>query len=78
MKSNIMYSFGNLSAVSEEMQYFNDLVKLFTTASQEYQQLLTDGDLQLHIQWMEEQEEQILCFKRKAIKWLKEADLAER
>lgn len=78
MMSNIMYSFGNLSAVSEEMQCFSDLVKLFTTASQEYQQLLTDEDLQLHIQWIEEQEEQILCFKHKAIKWLKEAELAER
>ena len=34
---------------------FNNLVKLFIVAREEYQQLLTGDDLQLDCHWIEEQ-----------------------
>ena len=75
MVYGMLYSFTNASAVAEEMEQFNDMLKLLTAANEEYQHLLTGDELLVDNQWCEEQDERILSFKHKIIKWLKEAEL---
>ena len=75
MINNMMYSIVKAYAVRGEMDTFVDLIKLFTPESEEYQQLLSGGDLQLDIQWIKEQDERMFLFKQKVINWLKEAEL---
>ena len=75
MINNMMYSIVKAYAVRGEMETFVDLIKLFTPEREEYQQLLSGGDLQLDIQWIKEQDERMFLFKQKVINWLKEAEL---
>ena len=49
MINDMMYSFVNACPVWEDMEEFNDLIKLLTLVSEEYQQLVTNEDLQLNI-----------------------------
>ena len=75
MMNDMLYSFTNASAVAEEMEQFNDMLKLLTAVNDEYQHLLTEDELLADSQWFEEQDERIFSFKHKIIKWLKEAEL---
>ena len=75
MMNDMLYSFTNTSAVAEEMEQFNDMLKVLTGVSDEYQHLFTEDELLADIQWFEEQDERIFSFKHKIIKWLKEAEL---
>ena len=75
MMNDMLYSFTNASAVAEEMEQFNDMLKLFTAVNDEYQHLLKEDELLADSQWFEEQDERIFSFKHKIIKWLKEAEL---
>ena len=70
MVNDMLYSFTNASAVAEEMEQFNDMLKLLTAANEEYQHLLTEDELLADSQWFEEHDERILSFKHKIIKWL--------
>lgn len=49
MINDMMYSSVNACPVWEDMEEFNDLIKLLTLVSEEYQQLVTNEDLQLNI-----------------------------
>ena len=71
--NDMLYSFANAFAVAEEIEQFNDMLKLL--ANDEYQHLLTDDELLADSQWFEKQHERIFSFKHKIIKWLKEAEL---
>ena len=75
MMNDMLYSFTNASAVAEEMEQFNDILKLHTAVNDEYQHLLTEDELVADSQWFEEQEEKVFSFKHKIIKWLTEAEL---
>ena len=75
MMNDMLYSFTNAPAVAEEMEQFNDMLKLLTAVNYEYQHLLTEDELLADSQWFEEQDERIFSFKHKIIKWLKEAEL---
>ena len=75
MVNDMLYSFTNASAVAEEVEKFNDMLKLLTAANDEYQHLLTEDELLADSQWFEEQDERIFSFKHMIIKWLKEAEL---
>ena len=75
MMNDMLYSFTNASAVTEEMEQFNEMLKLLTAVNDEYQHLLTEDELLADSQWFEEQDERIFSFKHKIIKWLKEAEL---
>ena len=75
MIEDMTYSWVNASAVREEMDQFNDIVKLFISAHEEYQSLLGDEDCQADSRWFDEFDERVFSFKHKMIKWLKEADL---
>lgn len=49
MINDMMYSSVNACPVWEDMEEFHDLIKLLTLVSEEYQQLVTNEDLQLNI-----------------------------
>ena len=65
----MLYSLTNASAVAEDMEQFNNMVKLLRAASDKYQHLLTEDELLADSQWFEEQDERIFSFKQKIIKW---------
>ena len=68
MMNDMLYSFTNTSAVAEEMEQFNDMLKLLTAVNNEYQHLLSEDELLADSQWFEEQDERIFSFKHKIIK----------
>ena len=43
--NDMLYFFSNASAVAEEMEQFNDVLKLLTVVNDEYQHLLTEDEL---------------------------------
>ena len=55
MMNDMLYSFTNASAVAEEMEQFNDILKLLTAVNDEFQHLLTEDELLADSQWFEEQ-----------------------
>ena len=71
----MLYSFANASAVAEEMEQFDNMLKILLAANDEYQHLLKDDKFHANSQWFEEQDERIFSFKHKIIKWLKKAEL---
>ena len=54
MMNDMLYSFTNASAVAEEMEQFNDILKLLTAVNDEFQHLLTEDELLADSQWFEE------------------------
>ena len=54
MVNDMLYSFTNASVVAEEMEPFNDMLKMLTAANEEYQHLLTENELLADSQWFEE------------------------
>ena len=73
MMNDMLYSVTNASAVAEEVEQFNDILKLFTAVNDEYQHLLTEDELLSDSRWFEEHDERTL--KHKIINWLKGAEL---
>ena len=69
MVDDMLYSLTNASAVAEDMEQFNNMVKLLRAANDKYQHLLTEDELLADSQWFEEQDERIFSFKQKIIKW---------
>ena len=57
--NDMLYSFTNASASAEEMEQFNDVLKLLTAVNDEYQHLLTEDDFLADSQWFKEQDERI-------------------
>ena len=57
--NDMLYSFTNASASAEEMEQFNDVLKLLTAVNDEYQHLLTEDKLLADSQWFKEQDERI-------------------
>ena len=75
MGNYMLYSFTNASAVAEEMEQFNDMLKLLTAGNDEYRYLLTEDGRLADSQWFEEQDGRIFSLKHKIIKKLKEVEL---
>ena len=71
MVNDMLYSFTNASAVAEEMEQLNDMLKLLKAVNDEYQHLLTEDKLLADNQWFEEQDERTFSFKYKIIKCLR-------
>ena len=71
MVNDMLYSFTNASAVAEEMEQLNDMLKLLKAVNDEYQHLLTEDKLLADNQWFEEQDERVFSFKYKIIKCLR-------
>ena len=69
MVDDMLYSLTNASAVAEDMEQFNNMVKLLRAANDKYQHLLTEDELLADSQWFEEQDKRIFSFKQKIIKW---------
>ena len=57
MMNDMLYSVTNASAVAEEVEQFNDILKLLTAVNDEYQHLLTEDELLADSQWFEEMRE---------------------
>ena len=72
MMNDILYSFRNASAVAEKMEQLNDILKLLTAGNDEFQHLLTEDEL---LQIASGLKSSMFSFKRKIIKWVKEAEL---
>ena len=66
------YSWVNASAVREEMDQFNDTIKLFMSTHEEYQSLLTDEEQAANSEWYDQFD--VFSFNHKIVKWLKEAE----
>ena len=74
MINEMTYSWVNPIAIREEMDEFNDIIKLFMSAHEEYQSLLTDQEQAVDSEWYDQFDE-VFSFKHKMVKWLKEAEL---
>ena len=74
MINEMTYSWVNPTAIREEMDEFND-IKLFMSAHEEYQSLLTDQEQAVDSEWYDQFDEKVFSFKHKMVKWLKEAEL---
>ena len=53
----------------------NAIIKLFMSAREEYQSLLTDEEQAADNEWYDQFDEKVFSFKQKMIKWRKEAVL---
>ena len=73
--NDTLYSFANAPAVAEEIEQFNDMLKLLTEANDEYQRMLKENKVFPDSQWFKEQDEIIFSFKHKIVKWFNEAEL---
>ena len=62
--NDTLYSFANASAVAEEIEQFNDMLKLLTEANDEYQRMLKENKVFPDSQWFKEQDEIIFSFKQ--------------
>ena len=51
MIDEMAYSWFNVIAIREEMDQFNDIIKLFMSAHEEYQSLLTDEEQYADSEW---------------------------
>ena len=78
MIEELTYSWVNAAAVREEMDQFNDVLKLFTKVHREYQELLCEEDLPTDTEWFEEFDEKVFSFKHKLFKWMKEGELNDK
>ena len=75
MIDEMTYSWVNATAIREEMDQFNDTIKLFMSTYEEYQILLTDAEQAADSEWHDQFDEKVFSFKHKMVKWLKEAEL---
>ena len=75
MIDEMTYSWVNATAIREEMDQFDDTIKLFISAHEEYQSLLTDEEQAADSEWYDQFDEKLFNFKHKMVKWLKESEL---
>ena len=75
MIDEMTYSWVNATAIREEMDQFNDTIKLFMSTHEEYQILLIDAEQAADSEWHDQFDEKVFSFKHKMVKWLKEAEL---
>ena len=69
---DLLCSSTNKVAVEEEMNQFNDLLKMLIDAHQDYNQLLDDDEREKDDDWFDEIDTQACSFKRKVHCWLRE------
>ena len=62
----MIYSWINATPIREEMDQFNDIIKLLIPAHEEYQSLLTDEQQAEDGQWYDQFDE-VFNFKRKMV-----------
>ena len=78
MINDMLYSSMNASAVREEMNQVDDMLKMWQMVHEEYHCmtniLLTDYEIQEESDSCEQFDEQIFTFKHTVIKWLKETE----
>ena len=67
---DLLCSSTNKVAVEEEMNQFNDLLKMLIDVHQDYNQLLVDDEREKGDDWFVEIETQVCSFKRKVHCWL--------
>ena len=75
MIDEITYSWVNTTAIREEIDQFNDTIKLFMSAQKKYQSLLTGKEQAADSERYDQFDEKVFSFKHKMVKWLKEAEL---
>ena len=71
---DLLCSSTNKVAVEEEMNPFNDLLKMLIDVHQDYNQLLADDEREKEDDWFVEIETQVCSFKRKVHCWLIETE----
>ena len=64
----------NATAIREEMDQFNDTIKLFMSTHEDYHRLLTNKEQAADSEWYDQFDE-VFSFKHKMDKWLKEVEL---
>ena len=69
---DLLCSSTNKVAVEEEMNQFNDLLKMLIDVYQDYNQLLDDDDEREDDDWFDEIDTQTCSFKRRVYYWLRE------
>ena len=69
---DLLCSSTNKVAVEEEMNQFNDLLKMLIDVHQDYNQLLDDNERETNDDWFDEIDTQACSFKRKVHCWLRE------
>ena len=69
---DLLCSSANKVAVEEEMNQFNDLLKMLIDVHHDYNQLLDDDEREKDGDWFDEIDTQACSFKRKVHCWLKE------
>ena len=60
MMDEMVYSWVNATAIREEMDQFNDTIKLFMSAHEEYQSLLTDEEHVTDSEWCDQFDEKVV------------------
>ena len=66
------YSWINATVIREELDQFNDTIKLFMSVHEEYRSLLTDKEQATDSEWYDQFDE---VFRHKMVKRLKEDEL---
>ena len=75
MVDEMTYLWVNATAIREEMDQFNDTIKLSMSAHEKQQRLQTDEEQAADSEWYDQFDEKVFSFKHKMVKWLKEAEL---
>ena len=75
MIDEMTYSWVSATAIREEMDQFNHTIKLLMSAHEEYLRVLTDEQQAADSELYDQFDENVLSFKRKMVKWLKEDEL---
>ena len=65
MMDEMAYSWVNATTVRAEMDQFNDTIKLFMSAHEEYQSLLTDEEQAADSEWYDQFDEKVLVLNTK-------------
>ena len=68
MIDEMTYSWVNAAVIREEQNQFNKTIKLFISAHEEYQSLLTDEKQVADNEWYDQFDEKVFSFKHKMVK----------
>ena len=75
MIDKMTYSWFSATAIRGETDQLNGTIKLFMSAHEEYQSLLTNEEQAADSEWYDQFDEKVFSFKHKMVNWLKEAEL---
>ena len=75
MIDKMTYSWFSATAIRGETDQLNGTIKLFMSAHEEYQSLLTNEEQAADSEWYDQFDEKVFSFKHKMDKWSKEAEL---